>query len=229
MRAKQSCIKPSCGDGIKDANEQCDTGKAGSKSCTKHCQAICPSLLPPKGIRISYDNMRTFGSKAKYTCGSSGKPPRKGSAVRTCQADGHWSGKPATQCTRVYPSWMLTTDKCHGFRKSCNIVNFRFAVSKSPRFDRNRKYDCPAGFHWATVAETHKAYNGQSKDCGGNHYYNRCGWNGYQWKRVPRESFFLADTPRTRRIYHVGGTNTDQRIEGDSYSKFAGIVCAPDK
>jgi hypothetical protein len=95
---RPNCVKPFCGDGIKDANEQCDNGKAGSSVCTKDCKVVCLALSPPKGMTISYDRGRVGGSKAKYTCANSGKPPKKGSAVRLCQASGRWSGMPPKTC-----------------------------------------------------------------------------------------------------------------------------------
>ena len=43
-------------------------------------------------MRINYNRGRVYGSKATYTCTKNGKPPSKGSAVRTCQSNGRWSG-----------------------------------------------------------------------------------------------------------------------------------------
>ena len=71
----------------------------GSPTCTKGCKVICPAATPPKGMKISYDRGRVWGSKAKYICTGSGKPARKGSAVSaryidTGQGEGAlWGGQ----------------------------------------------------------------------------------------------------------------------------------------
>jgi hypothetical protein len=146
------------------------------------------------------------------------------------------------------PNWMLTTDDCHGFRASRNMLGSElsgagagsqmfFAVSQSTTWRPDYQYDCPAGFRWARSMEAH-AHGadgvGSQASGRGNHYWNQCGWDKYKYppgSSTPDRIYFrYADSTLANGLYLPAGDD-DEVIRTDSGGKttrnFAGIVCTP--
>lgn len=74
--------------------------------------------------------------------------------------------------------------------------------------------------------------NGLPDAASGKTYYNRCGWNGYEWGNVRRVKFRFSDSNR-RGSYKHAGRDDAFAVQMDSFettghldtSEFAGIVC----
>lgn len=57
-------------------------------------------------------------------------------------------------------SWMERSDAFGGFREPKYYPRVRYAVAKENVWFPERKYTCPAGFHWATEKEYYDYTNG---------------------------------------------------------------------
>ena len=58
-------------------------------------------------------------------------------------------------------NWMLTSDRydnCNGFRQSSFDDRLYYVVSEDNIWNKNRRYDCPAGFKWASTADGHRLF-----------------------------------------------------------------------
>jgi len=142
-------------------------------------------------------------------------------------------------------TWILTTDKCQGFRKmSYNGTVFGFAVSKSTIFKPDESYDCPVGFHWASTREVsgligspEKSLDDQIQELGNDDvelvFADQCGWTQYVWGGESRMKFRMADSSKTGAYISAGQKlSSPPKIDTSmlanhhvDVSSFAGAVC----
>jgi hypothetical protein len=122
-------------------------------------------------------------------------------------------------------SWMLTSDRCGGFRQSTYDNSVYYAVSKSNTWDRTKDYSCPCGYHWATTDEGRKIFKSNNNLSGTFVYYNQCGWSGYRYGGVNRYYFRFRDSATTSAYKHAGNYDEYQLQFSSSTNSFTGIVC----
>ncbi|KAH3759268.1 tripartite motif-containing protein 2/3 [Pelomyxa schiedti] len=124
-------------------------------------------------------------------------------------------------------SWMETTDQCRGFRQCTYNPRVRFAVAKDTTWDKDRVYDCPPGYHWASTAEGKAIFTSSSQNTV-YAYYGQGGWSGYEWGGKTRYYFRFSDSKQTNAYKHAG--NHEEYLVGENgeTSTFAGIVCITD-
>ncbi|KAH3759230.1 hypothetical protein Pelo_8958 [Pelomyxa schiedti] len=125
-------------------------------------------------------------------------------------------------------SWMDTSDGCGGFRQSTYDKRVRYAVSKDNNWDKDRVYDCPPGYHWASTAEAVAIFKNNGNTSGVCVYGGQGGWSGYTWGGKERWLFRFSDSQQTNGYKHAG--NYDEcRVEFDARTtSFAGICCIAD-
>ena len=123
---------------------------------------------------------------------------------------------------------METSDEYGGFKQSEYNPLVYYAVSKSNVWDKNKIYECPEGFHWASTAEASEIFK-ENKDSSGKYlYYNRGGWSGYTFNGLERYYFRFCDSDITFSAKHVGHYEEFQLVTYHHTSLFAGIVCIKD-
>ena len=89
-------------------------GCSGACGCVAYCPGMTlamPLIVPPASctlppavadMTITLSGGNAVGQPAAYTCTATGSAPTDGSATRTCQPDGSWSGVAPTDCQ---PTW----------------------------------------------------------------------------------------------------------------------------
>jgi hypothetical protein len=157
---------------------------------------------------------------------------------------------------RVFPwardtSWMLTTDLCGGFRP-VEGTRLACAVSLIDRWDRERVYEVPYGWRWATTAEVlAEAPRSVSRTA---LYGEAAGWTApapgpgfffslgpafaplLEWEGVRRCCFVCADSAVTRRSQGVSHVLRFMAMDGGlklagvplTEAQFAGVMCVLD-
>merc|ERR1711990_241386 len=95
--------------------------------------------------------------------------------------------------------------------------------------DKDKIYDCPAGFHWASTAEAGDLFTGTHNSEGiaadQMTYWNQCGWSDFEWGDKLRKRFRFVDSSQTGAYKHSGRRDSYMPEIDPSTSEFAGIVC----
>jgi hypothetical protein len=153
------------------------------------------------------------------------------SGLYSCSCTAEHDGETITATVKLKgpnTSWMLTSDRCGGFRQSTYDNSVYYAVSKSNIWDKTKDYSCPCGYHWATTAEGRKVFKSNSNWSRTYVYQNQCGWSGYTYEGVNRHYFRFQDSATTNAYKHAGNRDEHQVQFTSSTSNFAGIVCIKD-
>ncbi|CAM9089688.1 unnamed protein product, partial [Chrysoparadoxa australica] len=143
------------------------------------------------------------------------------------------------QANGIDTEWMTPfqlSDECDGFKQADFDERIRFAVSQSTTWEPSRRYDCPAGYHWASTAEAEKlfpaTYNDETYDSfHRGHpltYASTCGWDGLEWGGQSRTRFRLSDSHVTGAYKHAGkpeAMRPDSDTRHGTTDGFAGVVC----
>jgi len=169
------------------------------------------------------------------------QPGSHGSAPRYLTAFG---GKLYFQADGVDTTWMLQNpekhlgkhfhpsdvDSCNGFRQSSYNPDVHYAVSESNVWEKDKIYDCPAGFHWASTAEAMDLFSGTHGSDAASasdqmSYWNQCGWSDFEWGGKVRKRFRFVDSKQTGAYKHSGRRDSYTPEIDSGTSDFAGIVC----
>jgi hypothetical protein len=124
--------------------------------------------------------------------------------------------------------WMLTTDRCEGFRRSTYNSSVYYAVSASNVWDKSKYYHCPEGYHWACTGEGQRIFEDTYNQPGRYVYRGQCGWQSYTFGGLYRYYFRFRDSAVTNAYKHTGHYDQYQVQFGSSIENFAGIVCIKD-
>jgi len=136
-------------------------------------------------------------------------------------------------------TWMETSDGFKGFKQSEYHSRVYYAVSKSNKWEPNRVYDCPVGFHWATTEEGNAVFGNNKGQSTNKTYAGKGGWSdsatdisgtskGCWFNGVQRRFFRFSNSHTTNALKHVMSDEEQALSQSNSVESFAGIVCIKD-
>ncbi len=135
----------------------------------------------------------------------------------TSEADSSVTGGPVT-----VSNWHNTNDDFGGLKKVTFADDVYLAVSKSGLYNKEKTYEMPAGYHWASFEELEarlkewKAKNG-SRALGKYNYHGLGGWDKYVFDGVHRRDFIYANTAQNERVVYAGIPENKTTIHKSSW------------
>jgi len=116
---------------------------------------------------------------------------------------------PITEGLVTVSNWHNTNDDFAGLKKATFADDLYLAVSKTGIYNKEKTYQMPIGYHWATFEELEERLkewkdNNGSRALGKYNYHGLGGWDKYAFDGVQRRDFIFSNTAKNARVVYAG-------------------------